>query len=151
MPENVSDVNDKGNEILSSQCLKVGAWLQQFWKAWERYQVDPWVLQVIREGYIILWNVDHRPPPMSPAPQEFPSYLGNPEKLQVLESEVKEMLQKGAIEQVSHVDPGFYNRLFLVPKPSGTWRPVLDVSRLNLFVKTTKFSMETPQSVLAAI
>ena len=58
---------------------------------------------------------------------------------------------KGAIEEVPGKDPGFYNRLFLVMKASGSWRPVLDVSRLNKFITKTKFSMETIQSVLSFI
>ena len=61
------------------------------------------------------------------------------------------MTQKNAIEEVKDDSPGFYNRLFLVLKASGTWRPVLDVSRLNNFVIKTKFSMETTQSVLNSI
>ena len=61
------------------------------------------------------------------------------------------MLEKAAIERVQEINPGFYNRLFLVLKASGTWRPVLDVSRLNTFVTKTKFSMETTQSVLDSI
>ena len=57
------------------------------------------------------------------------------------------MLTKKAIETIVPGDPAFYNRLFLVPKPGGKWRPVLDVSRLNKFVCKTKFSMETAQTV----
>ena len=90
-------------------------------------------------------------PPTSPIPVEFPSYLGNQEKFLALEEAVLEMLRKRAIEEVSEVKEGFYNRLFLVKKATGEWRPVLDVSRLNVFVQKTKFSMETTQSVLASI
>ena len=61
------------------------------------------------------------------------------------------MLDKQAIEEITTFDPGFYNRLFLVKKASGTWRPVLDVSKLNKFVVKTKFSMESNQSVLNSI
>ena len=41
----------------------------------------------------------------------------------------------------------FYNRLFLVPKPNGKWRPILDLSRLNLFLSTGTFKMETPETI----
>ena len=126
----------------------VGARLQKFWSVWERHGAEPWVVQVLKVGYQIPF---HTLPPLSPYPQEYPSYLGNREKFQVLEKEVAEMLQKEAIEEVSAGTPGFYNRLFLVQKASGAWRPVLDVSRLNHFVAKTKFSMETNQSVLSAI
>ena len=61
------------------------------------------------------------------------------------------MLEKGAVEIVQGDDTRFYNRLFLVLKASGPWRPVLDVSRLNKFVTKTKFSMETNQTILDSI
>ena len=105
-------------------------------------------MEVLREGYQIPFLA---PPPLSLQPQEFPSYLGNQEKWETLQKEVEDMLTKGAIEPVVDQLPGFYNRLFLVQKASGKWRPVLDVSRLNTFVRKTKFSMESTRSVLAAI
>ena len=42
---------------------------------------------------------------------------------------------------------GFFNRLFLVPKPNNKWRRILDLSKLNLFLKTEKFKMETPETI----
>ena len=42
---------------------------------------------------------------------------------------------------------GFYNRLFLVPKPNRIWRPILDLSRLNVFLNTGTFKMETPETI----
>jgi len=55
------------------------------------------------------------------------------------------MLDKGALERVR--DPqskGFYSRLFLVPKPDNKWRPVIDLSSLNIIVKIPRFKMDTP-------
>ena len=126
----------------------VGARLHGFWGIWEQKGAEPWVVEVLKEGYSIPF--EHQPP-TTDVPQEYPSYLGNKEKFQALQAEVLEMLQKGAIEPVTQLGPGFYNRLFLVKKASGAWRPVLDVSRLNKFVKKTRFSMETTQSVISAI
>ena len=42
---------------------------------------------------------------------------------------------------------GFFNRLFLIPKPNNKWRPILDLSKLNLFLKAEKFKMETPETI----
>ena len=110
--------------------------------------MEPWVLSVLKEGYQIPF---HSPPPLSPVPLDYPAYQGNREKFEALQTEVQAMLSKKAIEEVPALDPGFYNRLFLVKKASGAWRPVLDVSKLNEFVSKTKFSMETTQSVLDSI
>ena len=41
----------------------------------------------------------------------------------------------------------FYNRLFLVPKPNRKWRPILDLSQLNLYLRTSTFKMETPETI----
>ena len=41
----------------------------------------------------------------------------------------------------------FFNRLFLVPKPNGTWRPILDLSQLNLFLQSNTFKMETLETI----
>ena len=62
------------------------------------------------------------------------------------------MLQKGAIEEVEkHSSPGFYSRLFAIPKASGGYRPILDLSPLNKFLKEVKFQMDSPDSIRRAI
>ena len=67
-----------------------------------------------------------------------------------LEEEVRSMLEKGAIEP-SPLSPGFYSRLFLVPKSSGGWRPVIDLSTLNKLIVKKRFNMETTRTVLQSI
>ena len=47
--------------------------------------------------------------------------------------------------------PGFYGRIFVVPKSSGGWRPVLDLSSLNRFLLVLHFRMETPRSIRDAM
>ena len=45
---------------------------------------------------------------------------------------------------------GVFNRLFLVPKPN-KWRPILDLSKLNLFLKAEKFKRETPETIRTSL
>ena len=47
--------------------------------------------------------------------------------------------------------PGFYSRLFVVWKTSGSWSPVIDLSHLHRFVDVSPFQMETIQSVLLSV
>ena len=61
------------------------------------------------------------------------------------------MLAKGAIKLAPLPSPGFYSQLFVVMKASGAWRPVIDLSTLNLRVQQTSFKMETLQSVLLSV
>ena len=48
-------------------------------------------------------------------------------------------------------DPAFYSLLFLVPKATGGYRPVLDISHLNTFVDCPHFIMETVRSVRSSV
>ena len=47
--------------------------------------------------------------------------------------------------------PGYYSHMFMVTKESGGWRPIIDLSTLNLSVVVSKFRMETAQSVLRSL
>ena len=42
-------------------------------------------------------------------------------------------------------------KLFLVPKPNIRWRPKLDLSNLNKFLKAEKFKMETPETIRTSL
>ena len=70
-------------------------------------------------------------------------------KTDALHQEVLELINKSAIELAPN-NPGFFSRLFVVPKASGGWRPVIDLSTLNKYVICNPFKTETPRSVLAA-
>ena len=66
-----------------------------------------------------------------------------------LRREIMSLLDKGAIEELNpqSLSPGFYSRLFLVPKTDGSHRPVFDLKSLNQFVHKEKFKMTTPRTV----
>jgi hypothetical protein len=104
--------------------------LSQFSTQWEKRTSDPWVLSIIRGGL----ELQFKPfPPLS--------------------EEVSVLLQKAAIEQVPtfSLGPGFYSRLFLVPKKKGGMRPVIDLSILNTYLVVPHFKMETNRSIRASI
>ena len=74
------------------------------------------------------------------------------QKDQALATCIQSLLSKNAIERVENVKSlGFYNCLFLVPKPHQRWRPVIDLSRLNTFLQVEKFKMETPESIRTSL
>ena len=58
---------------------------------------------------------------------------------------------KEKCNRTNHHSLGFYNRLFLVPKPNNKWRPILDLSNLNKFLKIEKFKMETPETIRTSL
>ena len=82
---------------------------------------------------------------------EFRSYDRGTPKWTALNQEVDALLSKGAIERVDCPSAGYYSRPFVVPKATGGWRPIIDLSQLNVFVQQTQFKMETVSSVRQAI
>jgi hypothetical protein len=73
------------------------------------------------------------------------------DKATALRQEVQALLGKQATELVEDNTPGFYSHLFVVPKPDGRWRPVIDLSSLNKFLVIPRFKMETARSLRASI
>ena len=104
-------------------------------------------MEALRVGYRIPFD---RPPPLSECPISLPAYSPHSIRGVALNQELQNLLRKGAIEPAPQ-SPGFYSRLFLVKKASGSWRPIIDLSTLNHYVTSSRFHMETPRSVLNSI
>ena len=90
-------------------------------------------------------------PPLSNVPIPMPSYSPTSIKGAALEEVTLGLIAKGAVELAPLTSPGFYSRLFVVWKTSGSWRLVIDLSHLNRFVDMSPFQMETIQSVLLSV
>ena len=106
------------------------------------------MVSVLRDGYRVPF-LDSLPP-LARSPVSFPTYRVESRSLALLQ-EIEKMLAKGALEIVFDPGPSFYSRLFLVEKEMKGWRPVIDLSPLNGFVRQTPFKMETAASVLLSI
>ena len=104
-------------------------------------------MEALRVGYRIPF--DH-PPPLSECPISLPAYSPHSIRGVALNQELQNLLRKGAVEPAPQ-SPGFYSRLFLVKKTSGSWCPIIDLSTLNHYVTSSRFHMETPRSVLNSI
>ena len=105
-------------------------------------------MEVLREGYRIPFR---RAPTLSREPIPFRAYCPNSIWGKALVQEVASLLRKGAIEPAPLPSPGFYSRLFVTLKASGSWRPIIDLSRLNLMMLKTPFKMETLQPTLLSV
>ena len=121
----------------------MGGRLNLFVAEWSSIGVDDWVHSVIKNGL----------------PLEFESYpflsltpIHLSQKHPDISKAIRQLLEKGAVERVVNpLSPGFYSRLFLVPKKDGSLRPIIDLSILNRHLVKEKFKMETMRSVIAAI
>ena len=86
--------------------------------------MDAWVVEALRVGYRIPFD---RLPPLSERPLSLPAYSPHSIRGVALTQELQNLLQKGAVEPAPQ-SPGFYSRLFLVKKASGSWHPIIDFS-----------------------
>ena len=104
-------------------------------------------MEVLREGYAIPFRM---PPPLSPTPIILDSYSSQSVKGRALDEEIQALRRKGAVEPAPPT-PGFFSRMFVVTKAMGGWRPIIDLSTLNLNVDRTPFRMKTSRMVLRAV
>ena len=144
----LSYANSVPNVPNAALTLPVGARLQNFWQTWLDRGAGPKVVQILREGYTLPFRIR---PNLTRIPTVVSCYV-NPLRNSYLLEALHQLIDKNAVEQVHHqTSLGFYNRLFLVPKPNNKWRPILDLSHLNQFLKVEKFKMETPETIRTSL
>ena len=136
-----------GPQLLNS--TPVGARLWNFPREWDILKSDRYVRSIVRDGYRVELM---SPPPLSLVPIPMKLFRDT-EQSNALLREIMSLLDKGAIEELDprSIAPGFYSRLFLVPKTDGSYRPVFDLKSLNQFVHKEKFKMTTPRTVTNAM
>ena len=126
----------------------VGSRLHGFWEKWAAVGVCPKVISVLREGY----TLPFRSRPYLTRKPTITSCYVDPHRNSYLLEALHQLLNKNAVELVQNPQSlGFYNRLFLVPKPNNRWRPILDLSKLNNYLKTQSFKMETPETIRTSL
>ena len=126
----------------------VGARLNQCWEKWETLGSSPKVVNILREGYTLPFRFR---PHLTRSPTVISNYH-NPTKQSFLLEALYQLINKSTVEPVDNPNSlGFYNRLFLVPKPNNRWRPILDLSTLNTFLNTGSFKMENPETIRTSL
>ena len=144
----LSYVNPVTNVPNVAPNLAVGARLQNFWETWLDLGAGPKVVQILKEGYTLPFQI-------RPKLVRFPTVIscyGNPQRNSYLLEALHQLIDKNAVELVRNQSSlSFFNRLFLVPKPNSRWRPILDLSNLNFFLKSEKFKMETPETIRTSL
>ena len=146
--DHLSSAQNVTNVPLVVPNLPVGSRLHEFWEKWAALGVSPKVVSVLKEGYILPFRFR---PHLTRKPTITSCYV-DPHRNSYLLEALHQLLNKNAVELVQNPQSlGFYNRLFLVPKPNNRWRPILDLSKLNKFLKTQSFKMETPETIRTSL
>ena len=122
---------------------QVSGRLRLFVKNWSLITSDPWILETIRFGYKIEFS--HMP---LQSHGHFPPTCFSQSEQASISAEVENMLAKGAIRQCSFHKSQFILTISLVPKKSGGMRPVINLKRLNTFVRYLHFKMENINSLI---
>ena len=103
------------------------------------------VVKRLRFGLTLDWIKG--PPRLSMTPLVV-SFTMDKVKMTLMRDHVKQMLDKGAVQIITDGSPGFYSRVFMVPKQGlNKWRPVIDLSSLNKYIVKKTFKMETPELI----
>lgn len=108
--------------------------ISRFLPAWALLTKDRWVLETVASGLTIDFLT---PPIQSTIP---PNATMNKVQRALVDQSIVELLAKGAV--VETADPGFISSIFLIPKKSGAWRPIINLKSLNSFVSKSHFKME---------
>jgi hypothetical protein len=115
----------------------VGNRLSRFGVAWSLFSTDPWILSTVFNGYFIDF-IDLPFQHSAPA-----GCVMSQDMVAVCDQEIHQLLNKGAISLVSpNSGDGFISNLFVIPKKSGGWRPIINLKRLNSFIRYKHFKME---------
>lgn len=107
---------------------------------WERITQDSTILEWLK-GYKIPLSV-------LPIQNYKPVYvkLNKSEKL-IMETEIKNLLNIGAISQCRAVPGQFVSSIFSIPKKDGSHRFILNLKNLNKFIKTDHFKLDDIRTV----
>ena len=123
--------------------LPVRGRLQEFWQVWQELGTNLRMVSILKEGYILPFKM--KPLTRSPMIQ---SGYANSTKNHFLKEALSSLKEKLGVEKVVvRSSLAFYSRLFLVPKPNNKWKPILDLSQLNWYLKTGNFKMQTPETI----
>ncbi|XP_044586107.1 uncharacterized protein LOC123266143 [Cotesia glomerata] len=134
-----------GQEEVDNQVRLVAGRLSHFLHEWRQVTNDNFILNCVK-GYEIPF---HTKPPRSLSfikelqfPVEEEAFIGK---------EIEKLLQMGAIKKVKAAEDQFLSPFFLVPKPDGSKRFILNLKCLNQFILTHHFKIEDLRVALKLI
>jgi hypothetical protein len=111
---------------------------------WSRLTLDPWVISTVSEGFRLEFIADPIQSFIQPnAPMDATQH-------ECCQKEVLSLLEKGAVVRAGR-DVGFISGIFLIPKRSGGYRPIINLKGLNTFLTAHKFKMEGISTVRQTI
>ena len=150
-PPLVSSLNtglNTGVDLSQNVNCPVGGRLSLFWERWSEIGASRRVLRWLKFGYPLKFKDElvrkNQLPALSfHAPKFLLTSYQNPVKQLALQQLVSQLVTKRCVQEMSPSEKGYFSRVFVVPKKSGGWRLVIDLSELNKYLAQVTFSMDT--------
>lgn len=118
--------------------------LQYFSNSWKKLNVDHTVLSWIQGCRI--------PFTSQPFQADYPKNMPHsPSELKEFDTEIVNLLNKGAISVCKREQGDYLSSIFLVPKPNGDKRFILNLKKLNKFIRSSHFKMEDLRTAIKLI
>ncbi|XP_057365008.1 uncharacterized protein LOC130685703 [Daphnia carinata] len=119
---------------------QVGARLIAFADRWTVVTDDKWILDSLSHGVKLDFSI-------SPTHRTIPVSVVMPKEMEaVCDREVRDLVRKRAIREITDGSEGFVCSLFVIPKKSGGFRPIINLKPLNQFIRYEHFKMENLES-----
>lgn len=131
-------------QTLNSNVSKYAGRLRHFIEIWKEITTDQVIISWLK-GYKIPFDI---PPKQFHIPKE-----RGMSKIECQNTKrcVDKLLKMGAISKCKPVKDQFISSIFLVPKPDGSHRLILNLKNLNKFITPQHFKMEDRKTVLNLI
>jgi hypothetical protein len=119
----------------------VGGRLRHFVDSWKCLSSDPWVLQSISQGVKLEFLAS-----LFQARNQSNMEMGE-SQWALCNQEIRDLVRKEAIEPVEESEQCFVSGVFIFPKKSGGFRPIVNLKALNKLVCSPHFKMEGVSSL----
>ena len=107
----------------------------------------PKLVQILKGGCTLPFQTW---PNLTRSPTIIRCYVNPHRNLYLLEA-LHQLMEKSSRAGEQSKISGFFNWLFLVPKPNNKWRLILDLSNLNQFLKAQKLKMEKLETIRTSL
>ena len=112
---------------------------------WRKITNDPVILDIVLHCHLELTDTPVQ------SRENYPTHLYSKMEEQIIEKEMKNLLEMGVIEKVHYDKDQFLSPIFTRPKKNGEHRMILNLKELNQYVEYHHFKMDSFEIALKLI